>query len=233
MEYLNHLGQKIGFPLPQFTPPPAPEFTALSGRYGSVHALQPSHFADLHEAYKLDKDGGNWTYLTYGPFDRLDDFAAHATANFLGSDPKFYSIFKEGKAAGLASLMRIDRKNGVIEIGHIHLSPRLQRQPAGTEGLMLLIDWAFKSGYRRLEWKCDDYNEPSRRAALRLGFQYEGLFRQNFHYKGRNRDTAWYSIIDREFPALSAAWQKWLAPDNFIAGVEQQKLSDVTRVGNC
>lgn len=224
----NQLGQKIGDAVPLFTPPPPPEFSALAGRYTSIKALGKEHFNDLHQAYARDQAGRNWTYLAYGPFATATEFSAYAAAHFLGRDPKFYTIFKDGQAAGLASLMRIDPKNGVIEIGHIHLSPLLQRQAAGTESLMLMIGWAFATGYRRVEWKCDNLNEPSHRAARRLGFRYEGLFRQAMMYKGRNRDTAWYAIIDRDFPALHAAWEKWLAPDNFMEGQERQKLSEVT-----
>ena len=228
MEYINALGQKIGFPVLDFTPPAAPDFTELSGRYVTVAALQPRHFNDLYQAFARDRLGGNWTYLTYGPFATPEEFSSHAAANFLGSDPKFYAFLKEGQALGQAALMRIDQKNGVIEIGHIHLSPWLQRTQAGTEGLMLLMAWAFQAGYRRVEWKCDALNAPSNKAALRLGFRYEGLFRQAVLYKGRNRDTTWYSIIDKDFPALHEIWQSWLKPENFVNGIEQQKLSHLT-----
>jgi RimJ/RimL family protein N-acetyltransferase len=125
--------------------------------------------------------------------------------------------------------MRIDRANGVIEVGNINYSPLLQRKPAATEAMFLMMRRAFDElGYRRYEWKCDSLNAPSRAAALRLGFQYEGLFRQAAIYKGRSRDTTWFSIIDSEWPALRSAYEQWLAPENFdAAGRQQRKLSDL------
>ena len=151
----------------------------------------------------MDAKGGNWTYMPYGPFADLGVFTEWAKSTCFGDDPKFYTIFLANQPAGLASYLRIDPKIGCIEIGHIHLSPLLQRTRAGTEALLLMIEWAFRAGYRRLEWKCDALNAPSRRAAERLGFSFEGIFRQGTIYKSRNRDTAWYSIIDSPY-AVSA-----------------------------
>ena len=139
------------------------------------------------------------------------------------------SIGSSGKAIGVASYLRIDRQNGVIEVGHLAFSPLLQRTRAATEAMYLMMKHAFDSGYRRYEWKCNSLNAPSRAAATRLGFSYEGLFRQAVMWRGRNRDTAWFSILDTEWPRLDAAFQRWLDPENFdAAGKQKLRLSDLT-----
>jgi RimJ/RimL family protein N-acetyltransferase len=191
--------------------------------------LDPArHAADLFAANRLDTDGRNWTYLAYGPFDKLEDYRAWADKMAAADDPLFHSIIDlhTGKAVGVATLMRIDQAAGVIETGHLNYSPRLQRKPAATEAMFLLMRRVFDElGYRRYEWKCDALNAPSRAAAERLGFKYEGLFRQATIYKGRNRDTAWFSIIDGEWPALKRAYEAWLDPANFDAhGKQKQSL---------
>ena len=143
-----------------------------------------------------------------------------------GEDPLFHAIVDQatGKPVGAAAYMRIDRANGVIEVGNINYSPLLQRKPAATEAMFLMMARVFDElGYRRYEWKCDSHNAPSRAAAARLGFQYEGLFRQAVVYKGRNRDTCWFSIIDSEWPALKRAYGEWLAAENFDAGGRQRR----------
>src|SRR3954465_7648131 len=134
-----------------------------------------------------------------------------------------------GKPAGVASVLRVDPANGCIEVGGLAYSPLLQRKPAATEAMFLIMGQAFKLGYRRYEWKCNALNAPSRAAAQRLGFSYEGIFRQATVVKGRNRDTAWYSIIDAEWPALRQAYEAWLAPANFDAhGNQRTQLSALT-----
>jgi RimJ/RimL family protein N-acetyltransferase len=147
-----------------------------------------------------------------------------------GDDPLFHTIVdnQTGKAVGVATFMRIDRANGVIEVGNINYSPLLQRTPAATEAMFLMMRRVFDElGYRRYEWKCDSLNAPSRAAALRLGFQFEGIFRQAVVYKGRNRDTAWFSIIDREWPALRGAYEQWLEAANFdTEGRQRRKLTE-------
>jgi RimJ/RimL family protein N-acetyltransferase len=172
----------------------------------------------------------NWTYLPYGPFNDRADYHAWVEQIAKADDPFFHAIVDRStkKAIGVASLMRIDPLNGVIEVGHINYSPLLQGTSAATEAMFLLMRRVFDElGYRRYEWKCNSLNGPSRAAALRLGFQYEGLFRQAAVVKGRNRDTAWYSIIDREWPALKRAYQAWLSPDNFThTGAQLLRLSD-------
>ncbi len=134
-----------------------------------------------------------------------------------GDDPLFHTILdSDDVPVGLASYLRIDPDNGSIEVGHIHYSPLLQRQPAGTEAMFLMMSQVFDElGYRRYEWKCDALNASSRRAAERLGFTYEGTFRQATHYKGRNRDTAWFSIIDKDWPRICDAFNLWLELANF------------------
>ena len=154
------------------------------------------------------------------------------TASCLGDDPLFFAIIDlaDGQPAGVASYLRIVPASGSIEVGHIHYSPHLQRRPAATEAMFLLMQRAFELGYRRYEWKCDALNAPSRTAAQRLGLSFEGLFRQATTYKNRNRDTAWYAAIDTEWPALRAAFQAWLAPNNFDGnGQQRNRLTDSTR----
>jgi RimJ/RimL family protein N-acetyltransferase len=153
------------------------------------------------------------------------------TSSCLSDDPLFHAIIDgaTGKAIGVASFMRIDLKNGAIEVGNINYSPLLQRTRAATEAMYLMMKRAFALGYRRYEWKCDSLNASSRAAAQRLGFSYEGVFRQAVVYKGRNRDTAWYAMIESEWPALDQAFTRWLDPDNFDEqGRQRLRLSDLT-----
>jgi RimJ/RimL family protein N-acetyltransferase len=204
----------------------------MVGRFCRVEALDPKrHAADLFAANSLDKDGRNWTYLFQEPFAELASYSQWLEQVARGDDPLFHTIvdLKTGKAVGVATFMRIDRANGVIEVGNINYSPLLQRTPAATEAMFLMMVRVFDElGYRRYEWKCDSLNAPSRAAALRLGFQYEGLFRQAVIYKGRNRDTTWFSIIDAEWPRLKRAYQQWLAPENFDGeGRQRRGLADL------
>lgn len=230
MVHRNSLGQPIGHPLPDWTPRPPPPREPLIGRTCRVEPLDPDrHAAVLHEADLLDAEGRSWTYLPYGPFATLKDYRAWMEATCLGNDPLFHAIVDAatGRAVGVASYMRIDPKNGVIEVGHIHYSPRLQRTPAATEAMYLMMRRVFDElGYRRYEWKCHALNAASRAAAARLGFRFEGVFRQATVVKGRSRDTAWHAIIDGEWPAAKAAFERWLDPSNFDAsGRQRQSLS--------
>ena len=205
----------------------------MIGRYCRVEPLDAGRrAAELHEANSEDVTGEIWTYLPYGPFADLEDYRGWLNAECTGHDPLFHAVIDEtGKAGGVAAFLRIDRSNGAIEVGHIAYSPRLQRSRAGTEAIYLMMRRVFEElRYRRCEWKCDALNQPSRAAAERLGFTYEGSFRQAAVYKGRNRDTAWYSVVDQEWPALRAAFESWLEPSNFDAGGRQQlSLSTMTR----
>jgi len=215
----NALDQPIGEPLSDWQPVSPPPRQAIEGRFCRIEPIDVDrHGPDLFKAFRTDGAEKNWTYLPYGPFDAEGAFLDWMTAACLGDDPLFHTIIDRatGKAVGIASYLRIEPGVGVIETGHLHYSPLLQRQPAATEAMFLMMRRVFSElGYRRYEWKCDALNAPSRRAAERLGFRFEGIFRQATIYKGRNRDTAWFSIIDREWPSLERAYEQWLAPKNF------------------
>lgn len=219
----------FGEPIPNWTPPPWPGNDVMSGRFVRLERLDPaSHAADLHTANRADDS--IWGYLGYGPFATAAEYRAWVEGVVAERDPWFLAIIDQAtkKPAGVASYLRITPAQGTIEVGHICLSPALQRTPAATEAMFLMMDWAFRAGYRRYEWKCDALNLPSRRAAQRLGFSYEGTFRQHMMYKGRNRDTAWFAMIDRDWPALRKAYQTWLAPENFEGGRQIRRLSELT-----
>lgn len=231
---LNEYGQPIGFPIPDWRERPAPPTTPMLGRWCRVEKLDAERdAAALWEAYAEAPDGRDWTYLSVGPFADFEGYAAHARRMAASADPMHHVIvdLASGKPVGTAALMRIDRANGVIEVGWVTYSPRLQRTPAGTEAMYLLMRRVFDElGYRRYEWKCDALNAASRRASERYGFTFEGVFRQAVVTKGRNRDTAWYSIIDREWPPIRAAFEAWLSPDNFDAeGRQRRSLSEIRR----
>lgn len=228
----NELGQPVGFKVLGWEPPPLPSREIMQGRFCRLEPLDAkAHGAKLFEANALDKEGRMWTYLSHGPFDTLQSYLAWAEGASHGDDPIFFTIVDSASNAplGVASYMRIDRKSGVIEVGSIAYSPRLQRSPAATEAMFLMMRNIFDLGYRRYEWKCSIWNAPSRAAAQRLGFSYEGVFRNHMVVKGRNRDTAWYSIIEAEWPALRGAYERWLAPENFDeSGRQKSRLSDLT-----
>ncbi|KAJ56189.1 hypothetical protein ACMU_10580 [Actibacterium mucosum KCTC 23349] len=223
--------QKLGAVVDGWTPPPRPGPDLLQGQYVRLERLNAaSHAADLFNAFA---PGGDplWTYMHVGPFHSAAQFHRWAAQAAAAEDPFFYAICdtKTGRALGQAALMRIDPAAGSIEVGSITYGPALQQTPAATEAMMLMMQWAFGAGYRRYEWKCNALNLPSRRAAQRLGFSYEGVFRQAMVSKGRNRDTAWFAVIDSEWPALKAAYDAWLAPSNFAAnGAQAERLSDLT-----
>jgi RimJ/RimL family protein N-acetyltransferase len=233
-DHRNALGQPIGFPLPGWTSRPRPPRQAIAGRYCRVEPIDPdAHAETLHLANAGDAEGRIWTYLAYGPVATSADYRAWMERTCLGDDPLFHAIVDEasGRAVGVASYLRIDPPAGVIEVGHINYSPALQGTTAATEAMYLLMRRVFDElGYRRYEWKCDALNAPSRAAAERLGFTYEGIFRQATIYKGRNRDTAWYSIVDGEWPRLKRAFERWLDPANFDAeGRQRERLSEMTK----
>jgi RimJ/RimL family protein N-acetyltransferase len=224
----NEFGQPIGFPLPNWTPPPHPPREPIVGRYSRLEPLEPAvHAAALYEAYNGNDPG--WTYLAYGPFRSFESYRDWVVSVHAGNDPLFFAILDRGKPVGVASYLRIAPAAGSIEVGHLNFSPRLQRSSVATEAMYLMMEMAFRLGYRRYEWKCDDLNAPSHAAARRLGFSYEGVFRQATVNKGRNRDTAWYSVIDAEWPALRQAFETWLDPGNFDPeGRQRRRLSDLT-----
>jgi RimJ/RimL family protein N-acetyltransferase len=223
---VNSLGQAIGPPLSDWNPPPRPRRETMHGRYCRLEPLDAArHAGGLHAANTLDREGRMWTYLFSGPFTSLAEFTAWLEAREDSLDPLFYAIVdgSTGQATGLASYLRIDIAHGVMEVGHLAFSPLLQRTPAATEAMYLMMRHAFELGYRRYEWKCDALNAASRRAAERLGFTFEGIFRQAVVYKGRNRDTAWYSLIDRDWPNRETAFLAWLDPANFDSHGRQRR----------
>jgi len=227
----NHLGQPIGFAVPDWVPATRPPRTVMEGRWCRVEALDVArHGAELFAAYAQDAEARNWTYMGYGPFETLAEFEAGMAASCLGADPLFHAVIEgaSGRALGMASYLRIEPQAGGIEVGHINYAPALQRTPAATEAMYLMMVRVFDElGNRRYEWKCDALNAPSRAAAERLGFVFEGVFRQATLYKGRNRDTAWYAITDRDWPALKRAYESWLDPANFDAsGVQKTRLAE-------
>ncbi len=228
----NELNQPIGERLPKWTPPPFPPHAAIQGSYCKLEPLDADlHAQDLFSANSLDSERRNWTYLAYGPFDSLDRYRCWVESASQKVDPQFYSIVerRSGKSVGVTSYLRISPSHGSIEVGHIHFSPALTRTIAATESMYLMMRKAFELGYRRYEWKCDSLNLGSRKAAQRLGLSFEGVFRQATVYKGRNRDTAWFAAIDREWPDLKDAFDQWLAPSNFDDdGLQRQRLSDLT-----
>jgi RimJ/RimL family protein N-acetyltransferase len=225
----NELGLPIGVEVPAWTPRPRPALATLAGRYCRLEPLDAArHAAGLHESNALDTEGRMWTYLAYGPFESLEDYRRQLEVWEVATDPLFFAIVdaRDSYPEGVGSYLRIEPAAGSIEIGHLQFSPRLQRSAAATEALYLLMRQAFDLGYRRCEWKCDALNAASRRAAERLGFSFEGVFRQALVYKARNRDTAWYSIIDAEWPRLAAEFERWLAPGNFEADGRQRTRLD-------
>jgi RimJ/RimL family protein N-acetyltransferase len=229
----NALGQPIGFAVSGWKPPQAPARATMQGKFCRLEPVEPDlHATDLYAANSVDREGRMWTYLNYGPFETFEAYRAWLDTAGRAGDPMFFAIIdsETGKAAGIASYMRIDPPSGSIEVGNLAYSPLLQRSPAATEAMFLMMQNAFDLGYRRYEWKCNALNAPSRAAAVRLGFTYEGIFRQHVVHKGRNRDTAWYAAIDSEWPALKAAFTRWLDPANFDAqGKQKARLSDLTR----
>ena len=232
MSPVNDLGQPIGETLDwKATRPRSP--MPMEGRFCRIEPLNPDrHAVGLHVANLADETGSMWTYMPYGPFGSEIEYRSWCMGMAETDDPFFYAIVDtaSGRAVGVASYLRIEPALGVIEVGHIAYSPLLQRTASATEAMYLMMSRVFDElGYRRYEWKCDALNEPSRRAADRLGFTFEGIFRQATMYKGRNRDTAWYSVIDDEWPDLKERFEAWLAPSNINEeGVQGLSLSEVT-----
>lgn len=224
--------KSLGTPVENWVPPQRPDATALQGNYARLERLTAQgHAALLFNSY-VGADHV-WDYLPYGPFSSAAQYHRWVKDVETQDDPHFFAIknLESGHWEGVASFLRINPDSGSIEVGHINLSPALQKTRAATEAMFLMMQWAFDAGYRRYEWKCNALNLGSRGAAQRLGFSYEGVFRQATISKGRNRDTAWFAIIDAEWPALKEAFTTWLHPDNFGAdGHQKEKLGDVTQL---
>ena len=230
-DHTNNLGQPVGPPLPDWKARPRPPRASMEGRLCRLESLESSRHAQaLHAAYSEDRDGHNWTYLPYGPFASTDEYAAWVRSVETEDDPLFFAIIDlaSERPVGAASYLRIDPAMGCIEVGHLSYSPLLQRTAAASEAMYLMARRAFDElGYRRYEWKCDSFNAPSWSAAERLGFQYEGTFRQAWVQNGRNRDNAWFSILDGEWPSVRSALEGWLDPSNFDeSGQQRQRLED-------
>ena len=215
----------LGKPVPGWGGAAPPDPCPVDGRYCRIEPLSMAHAPDLYAAFRADGGEANWDYLPYGPFDDPGSFRAFLAVSCLGRDPLFYAVrdLASGRALGMASYLRIDPPQGVIEVGHIHFSPALQRRHAATETMFLMMRQVFDDwGYRRYEWKCNNLNTGSKQAAVRLGFSLEGGFRQAAVVKGRNRDTAWFSVLDSEWPARRDAFERWLDPANFDSAGRQR-----------
>lgn len=214
-----------------WTPRPRPEAVTLEGRYVRLEKLGLQHADQLFDASATVDADTKFTWLAEGPPEDLASFRAWVEKVSASADPIYFAIIDKatGKVAGRQTLMRIDAANGVVEIGNIYWGPLIARKAAATEALFLFAQYAFDTlGYRRFEWKCNNDNAPSKAAALRFGFQYEGLFRQHFVIKGLNRDTAWFAMIDKDWVKLKPAYEAWLAPENFDAdGMQKRRLEDI------
>ncbi|KNC95270.1 GNAT family N-acetyltransferase [Trabulsiella odontotermitis] len=232
MSQLNQFGQPVGDALPDWQPRPFPTRVTLEGRLCRLEPLQVPHASALFAAYSLSPDTRSWTWLAREPDSCVEDFTRWVESISTLQDPLHFAVIDKqtNSPVGSLALMRIDAKNGVMEVGSVHFSSLMTRTPLSTEAQWLLMRYTFDTlGYRRYEWKCNSLNEPSRVAAKRLGFQYEGRFRQALVTKGHNRDTDWFSVIDKEWPALDCAFRQWLSADNFTADGTQLKTLESCR----
>jgi RimJ/RimL family protein N-acetyltransferase len=224
----QHVGARL-----EWRPVAPPGPIVLDGRYVRVRPLNPADDAEslYEESHPPAANPGHWTYLPNGPYRDAGELRAWMETAERSQDPLWFTLvpLAPERAAGVASYMRITPEHGVIEIGGIWFGASMRQSAAATEAIYLLASHAFDAlGYRRLEWKCDDLNLPSRRAAARFGFRSEGVFRRHMVVKGRNRDTAWYAITDEEWPAVRRGFQDWLAPDNFDqSGQQRRRLTEL------
>jgi RimJ/RimL family protein N-acetyltransferase len=231
LQRVNDFGQPIGPELPGWQPPRPPR-AILDGRFCRIEPLDVErHARQLCDANSLDPEGRMWTYLFSEPFTSFEEYRTWLEPRPASEDPLFFAFIDQGRgqAVGLGSYLRIEPAQGSVEVGHLQYSPLMQRSPVATEAMYLMMRQAFELGYRRYEWKCDALNAASRRAAERLGFTFEGILRQAIVCKGRNRDTAWYSIIDREWPVIDAAFRAWLHPSNCDADGRQRRSLESLR----
>lgn len=220
---VNAYDQPVGPDLRGWDGAITPEASVMRGRFVTLETVDiDRHVPDLFSAYAASPPS-MWTYMPFGPFPDASSLAA--TLDELAGQPdwRLYTAVVDASASGFLAYLRINPATGTIEIGSIAYAASMQRSPASTEAVYLLLAAAFDNGFRRCEWKCDDLNGPSRRAADRLGFRYEGTFRKATHYKGRNRDTAWYAMTDDDWPLARHAMRSWLAPENFDAHGRQRR----------
>ncbi|MEM1243361.1 MAG: GNAT family protein, partial [Pseudomonadota bacterium] len=204
---------------------PKPKSQVLYGDHCELHPLNKAkHALALYKVFSLDNTHANWQYLPYGPFYSETEFIAWIDKFCTQADPLFYVVYigNSLEPVGVTSLLNIKPNHGSIEIGHVHFSPRLRQTAASTEAHYLLMQYIFEQlGYRRLEWKCDEANDRSKQCARRLGFTFEGIFRQHMIVKSANRDTAWFSMLDKEWPDIKARLEHWLNPNNFTRDGQQ------------
>ncbi|ALS02431.1 GNAT family acetyltransferase [Enterococcus silesiacus] len=223
----NSYNQPIGSPVSDWSTREYPSKNMLEGMYCRLEKVESSkHVEALYQVYGPESKAKNWTYLPLNPFESKVAFLSYLETISRSQDPFHYAIIDKasGKALGTLALMRINAEQGSIEVGFVIYSDALKKTRIATEAQYLLACYALDDlGYRRYEWKCDALNEPSRKAALRLGFTFEGIFRNALVYKGRNRDTAWFSIIDSEWPQVKMRVESWLEPTNFTAEGEQKR----------
>ncbi|MFH1804707.1 MAG: GNAT family protein [Pseudomonadota bacterium] len=221
----NIYDQPIGLAVPDWQGCNMPPRTAMTGRHCIVEPIDAEkHARQLFDSNRAALDDRRFTYLSTDAFDDFTTYRTWLAGMAAQNDPMLHAILDRASntALGVAAFMRIDAPMGVVEVGHINYAPALAQTIAGTEAMYLMMKRAFDElGYRRYEWKCDSLNEPSRAAAARYGFRFEGIFRNALVYKDRNRDTAWFSIIDTEWPGIKQAFETWLSPDNFDENGQQ------------
>lgn len=231
MPEINEFDQLVGDIVPNWKPCEYPSKNKMIGKYCTLELFDINkHAAALLNAISFENKGESWTYFSYGPFYSIDAFQQWLQDTINRSDTILYAIMdkKSNQAIGIFGYLRMNPEQGSIEVGHLHFSKLLKKTPLATEAIYLLTSYVFDElNYRRYEWKCHSLNEPSRNAALRYGFQFEGIFRQCNVFKNRNRDTAWFSIIDSEWPALKIKFEKWLDDSNFYRdGKQIKRLQD-------
>lgn len=232
MQIENEFGQPVGRLVPNWSPRQLPQRIQLVGNHCKIEPLSLAHAASLYQSFTQSPDMRSWTWLSDEAPKNLEQYKNWVDHASQKNDPLFFTIFdkQNNTAIGVFSLMRIDANNGVIEVGHVHFSALLSGTIMSTEAHWLLMKYVFDTlGYRRYEWKCNSLNNPSHRAALRLGFHYEGRFRNALVTKGRNRDTDWFSIIDSEWPIVNEALQAWLSDTNHRNGQQIKPLSTIRK----
>ncbi|WP_083608283.1 GNAT family N-acetyltransferase [Teredinibacter haidensis] len=227
----NNLGQPVGLPLAwQTATTPAP--LTISGRHAQLQPLDADRHAEaLYRDIQGQPQEAIWTYMPYGPFQRFADYQQWLQQACSHNDPLFFCITNvDGEAKGVFSLAAIEPQKGSIELAHVMFMPSMQKTALATEAVYLILKYVFELGFRRCEWKCNALNSASKKAALRFGFSYEGLFRNAMVVKNRNRDTAWFGMTSEDWPAVMPAFKNWLSPDNFDSGGRQiQPLSRYTQ----